>query len=76
MDLAKATTDPGEGVWEILVDRWWSVHPDKGLVFYSKSPQCHRNAEIAKMLRDKYYPDAQVIFIPRVYLGHDCSDYY
>lgn len=75
LPLAEATAEPGDGLWDILVDRWWSYEPGKGLLFYRKSPQCNSHEAIARKITKQCYPDAEVIFVPRVYLRHDCGDY-
>jgi hypothetical protein len=75
LPLDKATTEPGGGCWEILVDRWWSHEPGKGLLFFRKSPQCNANEGFARKVTERFHPDAEVIFVPRVYLKHDCGDY-
>lgn len=73
--VEEVTKEPGEGTWEVLVNRWWSYRPDKGLLFYKKSPQCNRLENIARYVANKCYPDAEIIFIPYAYLKHDCHDY-
>jgi len=73
--LDEITKEPGEGFWEVYVDRWWSYEPDKGVLFYQKSPQCNKNEALARSVTSKYHPGAEVIFIPRAYLMHDCADY-
>lgn len=73
--LDEVTRDPEEGTWKILTNRWWSYEPDKGLLFYRKSPQCNENEGLARKITKLCHPDAEVIFVPRVYLKHNCSDY-
>ena len=75
LPLLEAMTEPGEGFWEILTDRWWSFEEGKGLLFYRKSPQCNRNKNIANKITVMCHPDARLLFVSRVYLKHDCSDY-
>lgn len=75
MPIAEAEAVPGDGFWEVLADRWWSYNPDKGLLFYRKSPQCNKNEALARKITKNYHPEATVIFLPRVYLKHNCSDY-
>lgn len=75
LSLEEATKEPGNGVWEVLVDRWWSHEPGKGLLFYRKSPQCNGVKAISEFVTKKCHPDAEVIFVPRVYIRHDCHDY-
>ena len=76
LPLDKAiTAEPTDGFWEVYVDRWWSHEPGKGLLFYGKSPQCNRNENIARQVTERCHPGAEVIFVPRVYLKHNCGDY-
>ena len=75
MPLEEATAVPGDGFWNIMADRWWSHVPEKGLIFYGNSPQCNSNEGLARALARRIWPDAVVIFLPRVYLKHDCADY-
>jgi hypothetical protein len=73
--IEEVTREPGEGTWEILTDRWWSFNPSRGLLFYRKSPQCNSSKVIADKITAECHPDATVIFVPRAYLKHNCSDY-
>ena len=75
VSLEDATREPGEGFWYVLTNRWWSYKPDKGLIFYGKSPQCNRLKNIADLVTKKCHPGADVIYVPRVYVKHDCKDY-
>lgn len=75
MTLKEATAKPGNGFWEVLVDRWWSYERGKGILFYNKSPQCNSNKSIAEHVTTKCHPNATVIFLGRVYVKHDCGDY-
>lgn len=53
---------PREG--HCFVDRWWTVHPEKGLAFYYPpktsaryryaSPQCNNIKEIAESIQEKW----------------------
>jgi len=67
----------------VYVNRWWSVHPDKGVVFYTRflrlriegednepSPQCNQDEYTARHLNERLRPDCGVIFIPAVYAAH------
>lgn len=75
MTLEEATKEPDDGFWYVLADRWWSYEPGKGLLLYQNSPQCNKSKSITEAIARKRYPDAQIIFVPRVYLRHDCSEY-
>lgn len=56
-------------------DKYWIVHPIKGLAFFRKgygSPQCNSNEELAKRL----CPDWGIVkFIPRVLVPLNINDY-
>lgn len=65
---------PPAGLIEHFKDRWWAVHPTKGLVFWKSSfrehhlaPQCNRNEEGTRMLFSKMYPWAEIQLIPSVF---------
>lgn len=75
LPLDKATAAPGDGFWEVYADRWWAYEPEKGLIFYRKSPQCNRDERIARRVVELCHPDAEMVFVPRVYVRHDCADY-
>ena len=54
---------------QVLVDKWWTVHPEKGAVFYQKySPQCNANSKIQEMLGQKLYPWAEAVFLHVAYI--------
>ncbi len=69
---------PREG--HCYVDRWWTVHPEKGLAFYYpvrykavnrySSPQCNTEERIAEHIRKKLYPDHELEFISAVFVGY------
>jgi hypothetical protein len=73
LDVATAT--PGGGFWEVIADSWWAHEPGKGLLFYSQSPQCNKNEQIARAIQKKCHPQAETVFVARVYVRHDCGDY-
>jgi ligand-binding SRPBCC domain-containing protein len=77
---ASMIVDPESSVWTwfspdsgpmdgatVLTDRWWVVHPEKGLpIFKGTSPQCNSNERITRMIA-KSYPWAEVRFLPVAY---------
>jgi hypothetical protein len=75
LPLDRATAEPANGFWEVYADRWWSHEPGKGLLFFRKSPQCNANENIARKVTERCHPGAEVIFVRRVYVKHDCGDY-
>lgn len=73
----KAITPPA-GLIEHLKDRWWVVHPTKGLVFWDKhhmAPQCNSNEAVARRIWEQMYPWAEIKFIPSVYRSINPQDY-
>jgi len=63
-----------------ICNRWWSVHPDKGIAFYAvlhgycsseePSPQCNLLESTSRVVTKKLLPDHGVIFVPVVFLAH------
>ena len=69
--LADAVT-PKEG--HCYVDRYWVVHPVKGVAFYTPdrktmAPQCNDIEEIAYSIRNKLYPGHDVMKLNAVFTG-------
>lgn len=73
---------PADG--HCFVNRWWTVHPDKGVAFYcarrrplglepfeqdEPSPQCNSNEYTSRELTRRNHPDCIVKFLPAVFLG-------
>jgi hypothetical protein len=75
LPLDKVVTEPGDGTWDVRTRRWWSYEPGKGLMFFRKSPQCNVSEAVARKVTEQCHPGAEVIFMPRVCLRHDCGDY-
>lgn len=73
--LDQATEPPKDGWWEIYADRWWVHYPGKGLAFFRGSPQCNAHESIARSVQENCHPDAELIFVERVYVRHDCGRY-
>lgn len=75
--LETATVPPG-GLIEHLKDRWWMVHPEKGVAFFVTrgfhAAQCNRNEAITRRLAENY-PWAEVRFIPSVFRKIKPQDY-
>jgi hypothetical protein len=76
-------TSPPEGHVDHLGQRWWMVHPEKGLAFYNPhrrsghgnpygSPQCNSNKKISERLCQ---PWAEVRLIDHVFLPLKMQDY-
>jgi len=75
LPLDAATRTPENGFYWVLANRWWCYQPDKGLLLFAGNPQCNSNENLARSIRDRCWPDAEVIFIEQAYLPHDCQDY-
>ena len=74
--VEKATVPP-PGLIEHLKDRWWLVHPERGLAFFDEramSPQCNSNETIARHLA-RNHPWAEVQFFPSVFRRINPKDY-
>ncbi len=73
----EVATVPPAGLIEHLKDRWWSVHPTKGLIFFDKcmAPQCNGTEAIARRLQESLYPWAECRFIPSAFRRIDPRDY-
>lgn len=74
------------GMVQVLRDRWFSVHPERGLVFWQDekrrlgqitgaSPQCNSHEAIARSLAATTYPWAETRFYPLVLLPINLRDY-
>lgn len=79
-DLA---TTPAEG--HCYVNRWWTVHPEKGIAFYcarrrsyflepgeedEPSPQCNSDEYTSRILTERNHPECTVKHIPAVFIRH------
>lgn len=72
--IEKAVVPPS-GLIEHLKDRWWIVHPEKGLAFFDKklmAPQCNGSETLARRLAPEW---AEVRFFPSVFRRIDPQDY-
>lgn len=77
MFLPEADVLKHEGVVHAYKDQWWSVMPEKGLIFYcpgsSKGldlceafPQCNPSEVTTRKLQQQLYPGAETKFFPLV----------
>lgn len=75
------------GTCNVMRDKFFCVHPEKGLVFWQlnrrrygqlvgASPQCNTNKDIVISIRDKMYPWAEIKTFPIVLVPIDVSDYF
>lgn len=69
-DVDKAT-----GPCELVRDAWWLVHPERGLVFWTRtprkglrgaSPQCNQNKAVVDHVAPSLWPWAEIRQIPLV----------
>ena len=60
-----------EGLCTIYKNRYWLIHPDKGLIFYyfhrSLYPQCNTDFSIADRIRNVLYPWATIEKVDTVF---------
>lgn len=60
-----------------MVGYWWSVCPERGLIFYRKySPQANVEEKVARVLNGQLYPWAKIayiraVFVPRHHIARD-----
>jgi hypothetical protein len=84
MPFDVATTAPA-GLIEHFKDRWWCVHPDKGIIWWSRSPQsstpgewsplCNSSEACADASRLSMVPWAELRFFPSVFRRIRPQDY-
>lgn len=78
--------DAANGIVQVLRNHWFSVHPERGLLFWQTerrrkgkligaAPQCNGDKATAEFLASKMYPWAQTRFYPLVLLPIDVRDY-
>lgn len=71
---------PPQGLINHLKDRWWVVHPEKGLAYYigangkHSSPQCN-GSEATMRHYEANCSWAEIRFIPSVFHKIDPQDY-
>lgn len=72
-------TLPRDG--EVLTDRWWVVHPEKGLAFYRphpkrrfRAPQCNSDRRMPEHLVAEMYPGHEVRYVEAAYVGPRYDD--
>ncbi|QIG70562.1 hypothetical protein PP744_gp093 [Rhizobium phage RHph_N38] len=80
-DILKAS-----GTCDALRNRWFAVHPDKGLIFWQVEtrrqgqlrgafPQCNSSKHITEDLITRMYPWAEVKFFDLVLVPININDY-
>lgn len=83
--LPEADVLKAGGIVMAYHDRWWSVCPERGLIFYSQhvrrggivgaSPQCNSSNQIAHDLNARMYSWAEVKYVKLVLQPVDPKDY-
>jgi hypothetical protein len=70
LDVAQT---PANG--EAIANRWWAVHPEKGVAFYRiggvlAAPQCNPDRACAEAVVRRTLPDHVVTHLPVVFKAH------
>ncbi|CAH1665732.1 MULTISPECIES: hypothetical protein [unclassified Chelatococcus] len=84
--MPEAEVLTANGIVQVLRNRWFSVHPERGLMFWQPekrragrltgaSPQCNGTESIARDLAKRMYPWAETRFFPLVLLPIEIRDY-
>lgn len=84
--MPEAEVLAANGMVQVLRNRWFSVHPERGLVFWQDdkrrhgqlagaSPQCNSHQAIAATLAAQLYPWAETRLYPLVLLPINLRDY-
>lgn len=64
--------EPRSGPAVVYRDKWWTAHPDRGLLFYTPRrrgkiygwyPQCNSDRSITERLAPKY-PGIEITYVP------------
>lgn len=72
-------TQPAEG--HAYVNRWWSVHPEKGVAFYCRerppylvtdepAPQCNTDRRVVEDVQGRVSEGHVARFLPLVFAAH------
>jgi hypothetical protein len=73
LDFEKAG-QPRDG--QVVTDRWWVVHPERGLAFYRvardyRAPQCNHDRRLVNSLIADLYPGHEARHVAVVFMGPD-----
>ena len=65
------------GFYDLILDHWWGITSDNEILLYrGYSRQCNVSKEITeRVIRCEGHPATSVVFLPIVYLKHECKDY-
>lgn len=81
LSVQQALSGPANGFCRAISGHWWSVHPEKGLRFYTGasarrrtfvSPQCNLDKRIVERL---CYHGDELMYLERVWVPVDLNDY-
>jgi hypothetical protein len=84
LPLEEAVSPKRGGYFHHVINGWWAVHPEWGLVFWKKgqrpglgAPQYNSDERIVRSvgLRDIPWPEVEIRQIPSVWVPIDISDY-
>lgn len=73
--LPLSDAERAEGSCEVVRNSWWTVHPERGLVFWTRTPknglrgakpQCNRDERVANMVVPQMFPWAEIKWVPLV----------
>ena len=61
---------------QVIMDHWWIVDPEKGLMFFGRgyAPQCNSNQKIAESIA-KIHPTCEVKHLELVYVPRRLQDW-
>lgn len=64
------------GYFHCYKDYWWVINANNEVMVYNgRSPICNANETIVKQMRDRNYPDCDVIQVPFVFLPFNPNDF-
>lgn len=71
LDILQA---PPLGLIEHRENEWWTVHPERGAIFFKPrggrgfvAPQCNSNEKIIRMLAKELYPWADIVQVAHAF---------
>lgn len=67
-----------QGMYELMVNRWWAVDSDGNLIFHKRTnaPQCNRDKRLVdKLIAIPGHPGVRSEFVQYSWLSHRCEDY-
>lgn len=84
--MAESNVTSSKGSCDVMKNRWFAVHPERGLVFWQpngrrkgqlvgSAPQCNSDKNIAERVVAPMFPWAEIKFFETVIVPIDVSDY-